>query len=1186
MRSNPLAQILSVFMIASACSPQTEPDKNRSLPDEVSRVVVEEALSEASTVPDNNRYGRHYTIVRNLIEAGELIQARTILDDLLYGSQASDPVYYTSAAYGGYLELLVVWMRAAQSQKDLQEIVLNAMQRFESYFVQPCLGREATCELVEQALSQSRDTVWLILQIAEQKDNSLVRLRTLGLAYDLLNRRGSARLESSYLQTALEVLTLVEEGRLQMTVQEARKHLLNVITLSNQRDWTLADTEKIEWFELIRPWEYTRDSNRFLNDLRAELVPFLPIYQNRGSATREGLREVVEARIVEITEGKKNLEQYPAYSDIRLEAITEGELGASYLSLELYFQNLSITNANEYMTNVSNKAAFIDRTYEMLKTLIRWDIAQLGLDTTEKLHARLAEQEAVTNAHFQDVLDWSQTLIPTWTEFHSIRLWSAKAFMESNVRFSTNISEFQAQKFFSSINRNILRTVTYPNMLAFASKMMQTEWAAKIRFLWFEFDLDSTTIMDYMMTGQYHTPWFNFTNLSDGSPRRLEERRSLFRTDMLDAFYYLFATRTHQIYEIDASDFVADLAETLIKRRRTQYEETLERQKELYFVEGTPATQMIRWCGGIRSGDFVEENIPYYSLSLYVTPNVFEMRGDNPTTKLSVYHGDQYGKGLDLRVHETNDRLRLELLPILETVESYLRIVERLGDQYVVLGINDLYEARQEVAKIRHLQRTYLGVQKAITEKVGDCLFVADQEAQRRIRELVSANYEYYKKVVHPLMTQIKEGVITVDQANEVIQEFHGGHEGILDSFTASRGNDPVYVMEKGTHLLRVRQLMINGVDFTSPYTESLQIPPVVGDHLEIAVPPGFLEDGHNNPYINENSAKNTIFAVHYSSDAAEFAETAASRTMDGSRFEIDEARFTDWDQYELEPYAFNFRYVVENHAIFYQIPTHRYYDVEQANCWVTNPNDLGEGCLREEAASIEPLRLTMERILRSYRLTERDQWMFDILSMQGRAGRHSLSTVLELDAAMGGRNYGVNSLPYTRLAGLMDLPYQMLSSDVLGLSFMTPWDHKQMEGQDMSAEVSCSGRRDGCHWQFERQIGKEFFWARGKRPGFIFNYDFQIVAEDYSRIRRQVSSKYQRLIDLQENSSSYVEDMIARDESLASVVVSVYKDPMQPYGLNIRYQHTGREVEKYFEEETEGYFLEEHDWQQELTVQ
>ncbi len=1181
--------IVVVFTSLAACTPKTIPDEQAAIRDDVARDQVVETVTQQGEIPDTNRYSDAHLAIAEQIEQGQWTEALQELEGRIYGPGSLDKVTYISPAYGAYLELYVQLGKQIVDQGNGEQKQLWAVseEQFEERFLSECLGTEQSiCEMLEQVLRHEASTLWIVLNIADSKEGNIEKLNVLGAAYDVQNRRGSEKLEQEYMKVALLVLADVEEGRTQLAMETQRIHLNNIVALTVQNKWNRPNADKMAWFELIKPWEYDSDANTALSAVRKQLVPFLPVYSRISPAVKEGIKEQVAKRLERIKTGRKDLSQYPAYANIQIDSLLSGPIEVAYLALEMYFQNVPVTDASSYVSSIEHKAAFVDEMFEASKMLVRWDIAQLGIESTEKLHDRLSEQDAVTNAHFQEVLDWSKTLIPVWTEFHTVRLWSVKTFIESNIRYSHKYDEIKTQEFFTSVNRNILRAVTYPNMMAFAFNMMKTEWAATIRILWFQFKLDSTLIMDYMMTGQYYGPWFNFTNLQEEKSWWDEEKKTLYRSDMYDALYYMFTTRTAEIYGITADKFIAATAETLIKQRRSQYEYTLEAQKQIYFNESSEGSKMVRWCDGIRSQQPEPENIPFYELNSYITPNIVNMGFDEVNGKESFYWGDYYKESKNFeRLHQTNDRYRLELEPIYYTLNQYLEIAERAKEAHPELNIGTLEEARGEIKQIEHFKMTYLGVQKAIMEKVDDCLFVAEKEAKRRIREQAFAQHEYFSKVVHPLMLAVKEGTLSIADANQVIQDFHGNIPGVLDAIDASEAGDPVYSLSQVTYMLRTKKFLTESVNFQSPYTEPVNVPAIVGDYLEIAIPPKFLEDPSNNPYISQNSTIDNFRTLKFGEDVDEFSKAATKLTTDDSRFAILGSRFTQWDQYELRKYAWEFRYVVEQQAIFLQIPVQRFYDINKPNCWVTQYEELGDDCVREETPSMDTLVDTMGNVLQSYVLSEEDQAYFNLTGFQGWVGSEALDTAIEFDMSLD-INWMSETLPYTRLAGLMDLPYQLLDADVLGLTFQTNWDIKRNEGNDRPMDNSCAGMRDGCYWVWERQQAKQFFWARGKRPGMMFNYDYKIVENDFKRMKDIVFPKFERLLEVEKNAQNFAEAVIKENNYPDLVSINIYMEPVEVYGLNVNYKNSAREYEKFFDEVTEGFFNREHNWEAELKIQ
>ena len=398
---------------------------------------------------------------------------------------------------------------------------------------------------------------------------------------------------------------VLKKGQYELTKKLVRKHIINILGIANRVNWSQSDAVKISQFELIKPWKYDSKTGATLDALRKELLPFLPIYINLSEIVKNEMVSSVERQVEELKKNKKNLNQYPAYEGITLDHLLNYSTEVSYLILGVYFQKIGVTDVNSYIDSVINKGSFMDDSFKIAKLLVRWDVAQLSIYSTEKLYWKFSQQESKSQAFLQETLDWSKTLTPLWNEFHAGRSFVSERFLEANAKYSDNFDEIDVQNFFVAINRNILKTTVYPNMMAFAFYMAKTEWSATIRIWWFTIYLNTSMIMDYMMTGQYRNPWFNFTYLKKTRGFwRMEDKTTLFRSEIYDALYYFFTTNTFQTYKINADDFLSLIGKSLIKKRRVLFEKTLATQKELFLPDNAPSNYLAKWCEGLKTGHF------------------------------------------------------------------------------------------------------------------------------------------------------------------------------------------------------------------------------------------------------------------------------------------------------------------------------------------------------------------------------------------------------------------------------------------------------------------------------------------------------------------------------------------------------------------------------------------------------
>ena len=1173
MRFKNILTLLAVVSFIGACNSADIPDKQKALPEDiVSQNTVTEKNND-SEIPGTSRWTESHMEIHSLIVAGQIESAQRILEEKIFGPRSLEKVFYISPEYAGYLDLY----------SELVESESLSLDQFERHFIQPCLDPEQNiCELISSALQMSSRTANLMVLLAERKKESVEKLKILGLAYDKKSRRGSTKLDSMYLLLVIEVLDKIESGHISLDETWVEQHRLNAQTVIVKMQWGEPTPEKMTLFEKIRPWEVGVGLNTgsALDSLREKLVSFLPIYAERSNDVIESLQRVVDNKIKEIKKDNKNLKDYPAFADINIEELLEKDTLVSYLSLGVFYRSIGVNEANDFILKLSDPGYFAEQAFLALKLLVRYDVAQLSVYSTEQLQSKFSEQETKTNSFIQETFQWAKSLTPVWNEFHAGRGFAAKSFIQSSSRYTTQFDEQDVQTFFNAINRNIVRTTVFPNMMAFSYYMAKTDWKASFKIWFYIIEVDTNDLMDQLMTGQFENPWFNFTNLAQTSGRGLSDKTSLFRSELYDALYYFFTTRTNQVYGIKADDFLSQIGETVFRTRRSLFEATMTTQRDIYMSSATPSGYVLNWCEKLNTEKPESESIPFYELYQYITPNNILTEHSDYTGKRPYYFSDTYTQvpGFE-RLHSTNDRYRMELEPIIHTLNRYKSLTDRVAAAFPKLDMGVLEKTNKNLAEYELLRMNYLGVQKAIGRKMGRCLHKAEAEAKRRVKQVAFGHYDYFQKIVHPLMEQVKNGELSVQEANNVLQRAHGNKPGITDRIEASAGLQPIFVVSRLNYMLRTREMLISGFDFTSAYTKPVSVKPIVGKHLKIAIPSNFLSDTKNNNYLHWNASFRDYFKINFDEDSEVFADAASRQTTDESRATIAARRFTSWDRTDLGIYLDEDRYQLEYEITMLQISDHKYMDVMKPGCWTTKVENINPDCIISEEPDLKDVTDLMIRILKAYRITDEDRHYFEIISRASWADQDALHSILEFDPTTP-YDWSTNSVPYQRLAGVLDMPHRMLDANYLGIGFQTEFDVELSKGEDKGPGISCEVQRDGCFWANERQHALEFFYARSENPKMLFRYDLQIVKEDFEYTRDRAMAKYQRLIDLEKQSDEILRQVVNQGNFSGNIEINRYKKPQPLRALSPSFRNNHVELNKFFKEETESYFLKNHDWQ------
>ena len=1163
------------IMLLSSCAEKILPNKKAVLPDSSAEKKVEEVKIE--NVSSKKRYTDKYFAIQRLIQDEDYQGANLSLQKELYAENSLDKEVYTAPSYIGYLGLYADFLNRLNDLPDDhkdKELLSISLDKFYDHFLKSCLTEELqSCDLLRNSLSQEVLVANVIFMLANREVNTIQKMKLLGAAFEVSRNQKIKQVEESYLQTGIKILDDFEKGHNELTKDLARKHRINILSIVKKINWTQGDAFKIRQFESIKPWGYDSKARTTLDVLKKELLPFLPIYINLSPVVRNGVISSIERKIAELKQDKKDLDHYPAYRGITLETLVDYSAEAYYLTLGVYFQKIGTVEANRYILSVIDKKSFIDECFAIMKNLVLWDVAQLSLYSTERLHWKFSQKDIKTEKFVSETFNWSKSLIPLWNDFHLKRSFFSKTFLEANAKYSDNFEESDVQKFFMAVNYNILKTTVFPNMMAFAFYMAKTaEWSAKIDILSFSTSLNTKKIMNVMMRGQYEKPWFEFTNLSGLDI-------GLSKNEMYDTLYYFFTTKTFQIYGINSDDFLLLIGKTLTKDRRGVFENILSRQKEQFLPDNAPINDLVKWCEGIESvnGHFEQENIHFYSLYQYVTPSLQYLK---PLTSFKY-------APLRASLSTHNDRYRLELEPMIHTLDHYLSMAERVSSSHPTLAIGPLNKTKEFMRELDFLKMSYLGMQKFLFRKLGDCLFVGEKEAKRRSIDLAFAHFDYFSRVVHPLMVAVRNGTLGLDEANSVLKDFHGNSEGSLDRIDMTPSGDPLFLLSRLTYMLRTRMFLTSGVQFDGPHTDPFTLSPIVGNHLEIPIPENFIDD---DPKKNKYLIQSIKF--YFEAPPLDFAESVSNLTRDVLRGDsYDVTALTMWDIMDTQSYLQDMIYLLHYEVTMLQMPDQKYINVEKSECLDYERYQIQmEDCTVNEKPHEKPHFMNivevMKNLLGVYAINDRQREYMELTNGEAWVGETGFQTIITFNLDIS-YDFSRRFSKYVQgLEGLFDLIYQMLDSDYLGSSFRTHWDIERENDSNSSdpfttssVDYSCEGQRKSCDWTNERDQAREFFLSRTKKPKFVFHYDFQIIADDFEYHKARVLTKYDLLMELESRGDEFIDYVKTEGGFGDTVQVSIYKRPSELIPLSRKYLNNERKFERFFVEETEGFYLEDHEW-------
>lgn len=1107
-----------------------------------------------------------------------------------------------------------VSMRDRETQADenteaLEELLSNYALNFNNTYTEPCLT-DNDCDALAYFLERHQKYRYIVMELYDDDSSFERRLRILGLSFDartlaqdrfggsaarvmIGSRSGS--LQKTYFELLLELFTTNQY----LDLDRRLEYRNDFITLTQSIDWSNVTLENSQLFSRMRPWtvlqtdEDRAAQNSVLAEVAQRILPYIPLYLPT-SVVSQDVQTAVRDFITNSLEGQNDLRQYYAYDDIQLNAKLESRsLLARFIALSVYFGRINLDKANELFRNVQNKDFVFAEVSSLLQELVRWDIAQLSIQSTElfsELFIGENAQEAKTTAFVQQVFDDARQIVPEWSQLHSTRVWAARNFIDAHKNTVSIFDNDQHSEFYDSIDRNILKSVVYPNMLAYSYFLSKTEWSAKIRFWFFEFTITTNTLLIDFFTGRSFFPWFDLTNPSNKVNNfRRANSKSLFRSDIHDVMFYFFANRIYEAYDINPDDFLKEILVTLTKRRENNFRDAIVMQQSVYLEPSSPARRVVDWCNGIRANSPVQETISFYSLhekTTAVSPLLAEENRMSASLR-PFYYGDKYS-GVRSSVLELNDIYRLEFLPMVHAAKMALAAAESIQSDAFEIG--DLPESRQFITDLENLGKTYLGLQMRISGIVDDCNITAYNEATRRSRELGFAQKKYYEEIIHPLAQRIFSDEINGIEATQLIVAMHDHPEGMQGERLTydPQTNTIYYELSVLPYMLRTAQLMTTGL---SHY--SVNIEPVVGPHLTVSIPEDYLTDtfvgrDSGNPFLPKTVDRSArMIPIHPETTAEEFAQEVTYQTTDRIRtiaVAVDSffaGKYTSWDQLENAYYLEYLTHQMQFYAQLSQLSGAEYIDLTDPSCesalYGQSVNE--DDCI--ETLDFGPRNAAhyINRMFETTILDEQEASYLDLVAVDTFAYIHSMSVTYRLDVN-GAFNYTTGALPYTELNGFFDMLYTQVNSDFLGDGYSNEWNTwlNSRNPDRFGSDSTCAALRNGCQWQNEREYAKDLFSSRWQRPGFIFKMDHGLLTKDYQFISVRLKKKYDVLFDIQDNGQEYLANV--RPDWEEPVLFDLNKAPMALYPIRNQYLNTETIYNRFFREETQGKFIpEDHDW-------
>ncbi len=1110
-----------------------------------------------------------------------------------------------------YVQIFQIWK--ANNIDSLFDIKFKkSLDKFKKIYLDPCTHSEfPSCDLVKYLLKKEKSLVRIIIHIIKHEPDHQKKLNLLFIGYDISEQNTEKELEYLYLNTFLDQLSKSSSNLNEEQNTFVKKHLGNTLNIVKRIDWKTVDNNAIHIFERAQPWLVKKDSHSAINFFREFLVSFLPIYSSESEIIRNGVIETVNEIKKQILEDSYDLSKYPAYSNLFFKPQTQSKWVISdFLVLNVFRNIMNEQQAREYILQGS---VDIERIYSLSKKLVRWRLAQLSIESTQIIRNHFFKKKIKDQAFVLNVLASSKNIVPEWSKFHDQTIGSFRKLFKAIDLHKGVINLTESEEFFFSINRNILKTVVYPNMLAFIYYMAKTEWKYSYDISTTYFDDNPAKLIDKFITGEIQEPWFDFMNLNLNFTQNNKEKyatgeekeevkktqASLFRFEIVDVIHYFFTTHTHKEYQITADELINTLGVEVMNLRKPILENVVEKQKDLYFSNLSIVNNWVNWCQSIENEEPVDEIIPFFELHNRITPFPAYIQLENNQNLRYNYYSDTYNQSIirttpagqysnskdappPTSIIEANERFRLEYVPILDWYKQVIDMTQRIKVKSPNTITSDLSQSLKTLTDFEFFKQIYLGSQILITKKLGKCSLVTANQSGRRSRAVAFSEKKYIQLVVQPLIEKILDGTLTVKQANTELALANNYQTNFKDYFVKVNNDKINYITSKISFLLRVRQYLIHGLDIKSDTLGNIKTLPVVGNKLTININADLFTN-ENNPFMRRNKFISEIRETTYrrGTSLTEFSADVISKLMGKTKRTLirKPEPYTSWDLVEKEQFRESTRkYKLEFLVQMYQLGDITYRDVSLRKCR-NSFEKIVEGCLYTHKTTLKDIGSHMNDLFTNIEINSEKENYYLLTYISGEISRYNIDVQLKLNvksplpsSKQGTQEY----MPYNSLNGYFDLAYDMLKSNYLGKHFYTQTELliATAANNGHKLEFTVCGQRNKCFWLHERGIAMDLFLARKSRPGLIFNFDSEILTEQFNYVKKRLDHKLDSLIDLEEQSQDLLDSTWTGSDQIR---VELFKELLTMYPLSTKYGRN--EADLFREMKTQGFFTQPADW-------
>ena len=1182
-----LRTLLAFFIglsLLTACQQETIPRGDRQFPESFSENLTEEGEQDYSNLYTQE----HNEIAKRLKSSDDKVYSQALKEITLYlfNESSLNKDVYSSDFYKGFLALYVEAFDLRGENKQRVDQFDNSLNDFKNFFFKPCFDESIkNCSPIEYSINSVTSLSPLLIYISQKEESLTQKLNYLKVALDMPSKRRRNGLYRNYVTTFLALDKSPEKK--QLTNQQYRQFSDALLTIIVSADWEQIDPYQVSLFKRYPPWKKTDKAD--LDQLvRNGLEPYIAKAIDTSSELSTDFAQYVSDEVQKLLDQSKHLKNYPAFSDIDLNKLKELHPKVTFIALSVYFNKLNTLNINNIFLSLKQQKVQAYKLVGAFELLVRWQIAMLSIESTDFISQRINKHKILTKVETEPIVEETVEMSKKWNLFHNTNLSDVKTYIQSKHIFLNREQIKHSNDFFGSINRNILKVVVVPNMMAMMHKMALSEWGNVVNTFIGSLEYDASFLLELLFTGGYRRFWFNFINSVDATKGfgNLDKKMSLFKHEIIDALHYFFTTKTFEAYKIKPDDFMADLGYRFFVERK-QWLSTAQRvQRERYFNTSTVDRKWLNWCHAIKNNEKPNESLHFYHIKSYLLPHsyqFFENQSDWDFHKFYADKHEDYGftnRHNLMYAHEVNDRIRTEFQPILAYYQIAIDMLKRLQNTNPKLYGSSLPKTTKQQNEIKELVSSYWGQQIYLSNLFADCSLESAKESRRRIREIAFSEYQFLRDILYPIMHKVKDKSLSLNKAKIILNELHDNHFLYTDVLSINNQGDPTYRLTRLGYLYRVSKYLTSGILFSGKVVDDVSIKPVVGSHISVEIPKTALKDKANKALPTSGVGPNgfDLFIVEDQS-ADDFARYGTFKSRDNI-YETADTRhdFSSWDEHEASKHIAQISGLdesIELRRLEFYLQKHLLSDLEYINFDDPDCMDFVSGfpkkCyIKKKTPLSEVLRVNND-LFSSLELNEDQLKYFELIGEYGHIQQKNLGIQLRYDST-GSLSTKLRVFPYDDVSGFLNVLYEQVRSDYLGRIFKNHYYKTEVHDSGHKfLPASCGNQRDGCFWDHEKFRSKEFFTSRKKREGLIFKMDPQILEDQYIEAYSMVKQKFDLLDLIIEQGDELLKE--ARNNKLTyKYHTQKPAAELKPYDIYIENYH--EEISDYHYKDTEQFYL------------